>query len=413
MVVLECSVNSLRRYSEKSLAALSLCHRKPRPSSMLSYGIVHYRNLKVMAPIERQASEAKLAIEYTSSTSPIASTTHQTSEPPAQARTDISVGPPDKLRDRASDSLRDDGSSSVEAHKTIPSSNLHEKDSTKLTEPKNAGEDMNTLATSKQTHKYVQRLKKEEQDQACLALSTSQILRNDAKDSPENRYHYSPLPEPGSIRLLRLIPSDENAHIECQLFDYPLQELGEGTHLYEALSYAWGDSNNLRSIFVNEHSLPITTNLHSALLCLRNRFIDRILWVDALCIHQNDNEEKGQQIRLMAEIYSKASRVIIWLGEAEKDSDLALEKIHLAADDPSANFLDNELSKQAIRTLLQRPWFKRIWVRYRHLTVSIYITNKVDSGTSGGCRRSKYPNQVWIDGDWWIRILRGSNIKIV
>lgn len=115
----------------------------------------------------------------------------------------------------------------------------------------------------------------------------------------------------------------------------------------------------------------------------------------------------------MAEIYSKASRVIIWLGEATKDSDLALEKIHLAAEDTSTNSLGNERSKQAIRTLLQRSWFKRIWVRCRHLTVSIYITNKVDSGTSRGCRRSKYSNQVWINGDWWIRILRGSNIKIV
>jgi hypothetical protein len=325
-----------------------------------------------MAPIECKASEAKPAIEYTSSTSPIAST-HQTSEPPAQAGTDRSNGPPDKLRDRASDSLRDDESSSVEVHKTIPSSNLHEKDSTKLTEPKNAGEDMNTPATSKQTHRYVQRLKKEEQDQACWALSTSQIHRNDADDNHENRYRYSPLPESGSIRLLRLIPSDENARIECQLFDYPLQELGEGTHLYEALSYAWGDPNNLRYIFINEHNLPITKNLHSALLCLRDRFIDRVLWVDALCINQNDNEEKGQQIRLMAEIYSKASRVIIWLGQAEKDSDLALEIIHLAADDTSTNSLGNELSKQAIRTLLQRSWFKRIWVRCRHLTVSISI----------------------------------------
>jgi hypothetical protein len=177
-------------------------------------------------------------------------------------------------------------------------------------------------------------------------------------------YRYSPLVRPGSIRLLRLMAnSDEDAHIECQLFDYPLQELGEGTHLYEALSYVWGDLNNLQSIFINEHNLPIRKNLHSALLCLRDRVIDRILWVDALCIQQNDNDEKGQQIQFMAEIYSKASRVVVWLGEAENDSDRALEKIHLAADDTSTEPLANEANKQAIRTLLQRSWFKRIWVR--------------------------------------------------
>jgi hypothetical protein len=203
--------------------------------------------------------------------------------------------------------------------------------------------------------------------------STSQPIRNDADDNGNNKDHYSPLPPGnGNIRLLRLMAhTDEIARIECQLFDYPLQGLGDGTHLYEALSYVWGDPNNPPSIFINGHDLPVTKNLYLALLCLRDRFIDRILWVDALCIHQKDNKEKGQQIRLMAEIYSKASRVIIWLGEEEKDSNLALEQIHLAADDTSTKPLLNKLNKQAIRTLLQRPWFNRIWVR-------VYTFNSID-----------------------------------
>ncbi|OCK78570.1 HET-domain-containing protein, partial [Lepidopterella palustris CBS 459.81] len=243
------------------------------------------------------------------------------------------------------------------------SSEPRKNDSSKPTEPENASKDINSPATHEHTNKDVQSLKKEDQDQVCPTLS-SQTLRNDANDNSENMYRYSPLARPGSIRLLRLMAhTDENARIECQLFDYPLQELGEGTHLYEALSYVWGDPENLRSIFINQHDFPITKNLYSALLYLRDRFIDRIIWVDALCIHQNDNEEKGQQILFMAEIYSKASRVIVWLGEAEKDSDRALEQIHLAADDTSTKPLVDELNKQAIRTLLQRSWFKRIWVR--------------------------------------------------
>jgi len=157
--------------------------------------------------------------------------------------------------------------------------------------------------------------------------------------------------------------TDEKARIGCRLFDYPLQELGEGTHLYEALSYVWGDSNNLRSISVDEHDLPITINLHAALSSLRDRFIDRIIWVDAICINQGDVEEKGMQVQYMAEIYSKASRVIVWLGEAENDSDRALEEIRLAADEMSSKPLVNKLAKQAILTLLQRSWFQRIWVR--------------------------------------------------
>ncbi len=62
----------------------------------------------------------------------------------------------------------------------------------------------------------------------------------------------------------------------------------------------------------------------------------------------------------MAEIYSRASRVVVWLGEAKDDSDQALEDIRLAADAESPV---NEPNKQAILALLYRPWFERIWVR--------------------------------------------------
>ncbi|KAK3179011.1 hypothetical protein OEA41_001150 [Lepraria neglecta] len=316
-----------------------------------------------MVPIERQASEGRPTVESAFSTSPIVSTAHQTSESPAQAGADGSVRPLDESRDRASDGLGNDEASLVEANKAMPSSKLRENGSIRPTEPRNASEDINSPATRKQTHKYVQSLKKKKQDQLCLALSTPQTLRNDADNNPENKYRYSPLPGPGSIRLLRLMAhTDENAPIECLLFDYPLQELGEGTHLYEALSYVWGDSNNLRSSSIDKHDLLITINLYTALSYLRDRFIDRIIWVDAICINQGDMEEKGMQVQYMSEIYSKASRVIVWLGEAENDSDLALEEIRLAADEMSEPLV-NEPTKQAILTLLQRSWFKRIWVR--------------------------------------------------
>lgn len=195
-----------------------------------------------------------------------------------------------------------------------------------------------------------------------LRAADTQTLQN-ADDGLENPYRYFPLP-PGSIRLLRLMPhKDKNACIQCQLIDYPLQELGEVTHLYEALSYVWGDPENPRSISIDKQSLPVTANLHAALLRLRDRLIVRIIWVDAICINQGDVTEKGKQVRYMAEIYSKASRVIVWLGEAENDSDQALEEIRLAADETSTEPLVNEPTKQAILALLQRPWFERIWVK--------------------------------------------------
>ena len=105
----------------------------------------------------------------------------------------------------------------------IPSSKLRENGSIRPTEPGNASKDINSPAICKQKDNYVQGLKKNEQDQLYLALPTPQILRNDPDNHPGNRSLYSPLPGPGSIRLLRLMAHiNENAPIECLLFDYTL-----------------------------------------------------------------------------------------------------------------------------------------------------------------------------------------------
>jgi hypothetical protein len=181
-----------------------------------------------------------------------------------------------------------------------------------------------------------------------------------------SQYCYQDLiPGPDSIRLLRLLPSeDEDANIQCQLFDYSLQDLGKRSHPYEALSYVWGKLGKTLSIFVDKLDLPVTPSLYEALIRLRHRYIERIIWVDAICINQENQREKEQQILSMAKIYSQASCVVVWLGEAADNSDLALEEICIAAggrmDSQSSN---KNVAGKALLALLQRPWFRRIWVR--------------------------------------------------
>lgn len=185
---------------------------------------------------------------------------------------------------------------------------------------------------------------------------------------------YSPLSH-GWTRLLRLRPHKDNqARVECQLFDYPLQEVGDESHLYEALSYVWGDPGHRCSILINDREMSITENLQAALVHLRNHFLDRVLWVDAVCINQQDLSEKGEQVQLMAEIYSKASRVIVWLGDAQENSDQALEEIRLAAAGALTDPTISESTEQAVLALLRRPWFERIWVMadYKRQFCDIY-----------------------------------------
>ena len=173
------------------------------------------------------------------------------------------------------------------------------------------------------------------------------------------------LPGPDSTRLLRLLPSeDENAPIQCQLFNYSLQESDKRTHPYDALSYVWGKSGETRPVFIDKHDLLVTPNLHGALSHLRHCSIERIIWVDSICINQEDIKEKEQQIRFMAKIYGQANRVVVWLGEAADNSIQALEEIRVAGGKMSTNSsLSKEIMQQAVLALLRRPWFQRIWVR--------------------------------------------------
>lgn len=122
----------------------------------------------------------------------------------------------------------------------------------------------------------------------------------------------------------------------------------------------------------------MTANLHSALLHLRPANGDdrRPLWIDAICINQNDREERSQQVAMMREIYASATQVIIWLGEGTGESDAAFNALpYIVKREPSSNGTgitsdENEktyLSRQCGRFFLMelhnhRPWLWRVWI---------------------------------------------------
>jgi hypothetical protein len=185
-----------------------------------------------------------------------------------------------------------------------------------------------------------------------------------------DRAIYTPLPQqPGAIRLLRLLPDpDENSLIRCFLFTYNLQDGSKKSHLYEALSYVWGDPNRVLTIHVSGYPVNVTENLHAALRRLRDHYFERVIWVDAICIDQQNPEEVKSQILFMARIYSQANRVLIWLGVAADGSDAVLEDIR-AAGSGQQEMLDHDT--EALRRLLERPWFRRAWVCRPQLVISV------------------------------------------
>lgn len=124
-------------------------------------------------------------------------------------------------------------------------------------------------------------------------------------------YKYSPLTSAHSIRVLRLKPGKEKP-LQCDLVETSIDD-GQ-TVQYEALSYAWGSREPTCYVLCENGRIRITLNCQHALEQLREEAIDRILWVDAICIDQSSMDERNAQVRIMGDIYDRAQRVIAWLG---------------------------------------------------------------------------------------------------
>ncbi|KAF1363441.1 hypothetical protein EJ07DRAFT_162712 [Lizonia empirigonia] len=105
-------------------------------------------------------------------------------------------------------------------------------------------------------------------------------------------------------------------------------------NVIHSLSYVWGDPRVTTPIDLHGHPFPVTSNLFSALKHLRLRDTERVLWVDALCINQDDNRERSSQVPYMRHIYSQATAVLIFLGEAWEGSNVVIGLIKTLATKP-------------------------------------------------------------------------------
>jgi hypothetical protein len=196
---------------------------------------------------------------------------------------------------------------------------------------------------------------------------------------------------PWQTRVLKLLPGQFNDALECDLYIADvvgLQGFGlpneERYQQYEALSYSWGYPDLTAPVVCNGITIHIPPTMAEALHYLRYSDRPRWLWCDAICINQQDATEKSNQVQIMMIIFAKASRVVAWLGLPESETDIAFRMIkdeftediedrhseygHFEAEGidfcPEIKPPDDETSMQGlVRAYLQRPWFKRTWIR--------------------------------------------------
>ncbi|TPX15756.1 uncharacterized protein E0L32_000090 [Thyridium curvatum] len=126
------------------------------------------------------------------------------------------------------------------------------------------------------------------------------------------------------IRLFELLPGEKDDALRGRLTTVSL----DANPQYDAVSYVWGDPQLRFPLIINDgQTILITESLQVALPCLRLKDEPRVLWIDAICINQGDDQERGHQVGMMKDVYSRARCVRIWM---DVDVDLTSPAFHAA-----------------------------------------------------------------------------------
>lgn len=193
---------------------------------------------------------------------------------------------------------------------------------------------------------------------------------------PNAGFDYQDLIDEDAIRILILHPAANfKTLIQCDLITSPRTP----DPAYEALSYCWGsEEQGFESVVVNGGICNVRQGLATALRHLRLTDQPRRLWADAICINQRCRQEKSKQIDRMDTTYQKAAKVLVWLGKEEEQSRLGMKAIEQMGSHFKGQTLKEVHSQElllpsvegygpstylpAIRAIMRREWFSRLWV---------------------------------------------------
>lgn len=188
-------------------------------------------------------------------------------------------------------------------------------------------------------------------------------------------YNYKPLLSKGDFRLLSISKSGDDEQLYFQITRQRMEDCPP----YEAVSYTWGSTERTEKIFhaFTGQILYITKNCASALQSLYTDS-DRRFWIDAICINQDDIDERSIQVSMMADIFRNAVRTIAYVGESDEASRYLAARptsrhnphgqVRSAAIDTIEReesfdmFVSTRTEYSRVKAVASRPWFSRSWV---------------------------------------------------
>lgn len=237
------------------------------------------------------------------------------------------------------------------------------------------------------------------------------FTKTERPEELRTRFKYERL-ESFETRLLRLHPSSGHGFAKSPSGSLETIRLHDNNRSaltqFEALSYSWGNEAADRTLSLGNTPFFIKPNLEAALREFSKGKVERLLWIDAICINQADLNERNEQVRMMSLIYQQAARVIIWIGPRwtggkgfvtdaiqgftqRQRTGADSEKLAAFLDNPHnrieterhLGFFSDYTEAKAIDytgghwpvlvDFFDRPWWRRVWVRYvsRHSFLSL------------------------------------------
>jgi hypothetical protein len=173
-----------------------------------------------------------------------------------------------------------------------------------------------------------------------------------------------------SFRLVEVAPSlSSDGLIQCQLSHTVIRRAA-----YVCVSYRWGPAAPCREILINDQLHTVRQNLFEFLEVLRTKtgMLPK-LWIDALCIDQQDNLERNHQVAQMGQIFFQAQKVFIWLGQMPSIRGV-LQSLKTNWQTGTYDDLNIVRSSNELRThLYENEYWNRAWV-----TQEILLARRID-----------------------------------
>ncbi len=225
----------------------------------------------------------------------------------------------------------------------------------------------------------------------CIWTKSTILASESRLQANTPHYSYDKITSPRTIRLLRIEP--RLFGMRCSLVHQDLD--ADAPPSFEAISYRWGSGEKTKILDIGGKVLPIPESAYDVLRERASFWRTRLMWIDAVCVNQDDDEDKNQQVGLMRDIYGQATRTIVWLGDAPDgrvvfqflvemmlQRDNGVSGLEVAVAQAGLKKIRDDNPKwTAFGRMLENPYWSRVWI-----VQEIVVSRQVD---------------IWYGGRWF------------